>query len=184
MAKLVSKTYGDALFELALESGIIDTLFEEAKQLAPIIRDDKDLTRIMNHPKITVGEKQKIVEDIFGNRVSREITGLLTMLIAKGHYNEFYNVLDYFIKRVKEYKKIGTAYITSAMELSLAQKEYIRRKLLATTDYKKFELYYEVDGSLIGGIIIRIGDRVIDGSVKSKLARLTSELLKAKLQMP
>ncbi len=92
--------------------------------------------------------------------------------------------MSYFITQVKEYKKIGTAYISSAMELSLAQKDSIRRKLLDTTDYVQFDLIYDIDPSLIGGIVIRIGDRVVDGSVKSRLARLTSELSKAKLQMP
>ena len=184
MAKLVSKTYGDALFELALESGQMDSLFEEAKHLLEIIQTNEDLTKIMNHPKIVIEEKQKIIEDIFKDRASREMIGLMVMIIAKGHYNEIDSVLDYFITQVKEYKKIGTAYITSAMDLSLLQKDSIRRKLLETTDYVQFEFVYDVDPSLIGGIVIRIGDRVVDGSVKNKLSRLTSELSKLKLQMP
>lgn len=184
MAKLVSKTYGDALFELALESGQMNPLFDEAKRLLEIIQTNEDLAKIMNHPKIVIEEKQKIIEDIFKDRASREMIGLMLMIIAKGHYNEFDSVLDYFIAQVKEYKKIGTAYITSAMELSLLQKDSIRRKLLETTKYVQFEFIYVIDPSLIGGIVIRIGDRVVDGSVKSKLARLTSELSKLKLQMP
>lgn len=183
MAKLVSKTYGDALFDLALESGQVDSLFQEAKAMLPIIKENEDLAKIMNHPKIVVEEKQKIVEDIFQERVSREMIGLMRMLIEKGHYQEFDSVLEYFIHQVKEYKKIGTAYISSPMELSLAQKDSIRRKLLETTKYAQFEFHYQIDPSLIGGIVIRIGDRVIDGSIKNKLARLTSELSKTKLQV-
>ncbi len=184
MAKLVSKVYGDALFELASESGQIDQLFEEAKKLLPIIQGNEDLTKMMNHPKIVIEEKQEIVENIFRQRISREMIGLMRMIIAKGHYNQFDSVLEYFIARVKEYKKIGTANVTSAMELSLAQRDSIRRKLLDTTDYVQFEIKYEIDPSLIGGIVIRIGDRVVDGSVQGKLARLRSELVKTKLQMP
>ena len=172
------------MFELASESGQTDELFQEVKKLLPIIRENEDLTKMMNHPKIVIEEKQKIVENIFRNRISREMTGLMRMIIAKGHYNEFGSVLSYFITQVKEYKKIGTAYISSAMELSLAQKDSIRRKLLDTTDYVQFDMIYDIDPSLIGGIVIRIGDRVVDGSVKSRLARLTSELSKVKLQMP
>ena len=84
MAKLVSKTYGDALFELALETGQIDGLLQEAKALLPIIKENEDLARIMNHPKIVVEEKQKIVEDIFKERASREMVGLMRMIIEKG----------------------------------------------------------------------------------------------------
>ena len=173
MAKLVSKTYGDALFELALESGQIDSLFEESKRMLAIVQTNEDLAKMMNHPKIVVEEKQKIIEAVFKDHASKEMTGLMMMIIAKGHYQEFDGVLDYFITQVKEYKKIGTAYITSAMELSLMQTEYVQ-----------FELVYKVDPSLIGGIVIRIGDRVVDGSVRNKLARMTCELSKLKLQMP
>ena len=183
MAKLVSKTYGDALFDLALESGQIDSLFQEAKAMLHIIKENEELAKIMNHPKIVVEDKQKIVEDIFKERASREMVGLMRMIIEKGHYNEFDSVLEYFIYQVKEYKKIGTVYISSPMELSLAQKDSIRRKLLDTTRYAQFEFHYQIDRSLIGGIVIRIGDRVIDGSIKNKLARLTSELSKTKLQV-
>ena len=56
MAKLVSKTYGDALFELASESGQTDELFQEVKKLLPIIRENEDLTKMMNHPKIVIEE--------------------------------------------------------------------------------------------------------------------------------
>ncbi len=184
MAKLVSKTYGDALFELALESGKVDALFDEAKRMLEIIQTNEDLAKMMNHPKIVIEEKQNIIESVFKDRASKEMTGLLLMIIAKGHYQEFDGVLKYFIEQVKEYKKIGTAYVTSAMDLSLMQKDAIRRKLLETTNYVQFEFIYEIDPSLIGGIVIRIGDRVVDGSVKNKLARLTGELSKLKLQMP
>lgn len=171
------------MFELALESGQVDDLYEEAKKMLNIVQENEDLAKIMNHPKIVVEEKQKMAENIFKNRASREMIGLLTMLIAKGHFKEFGNVLEYFIQQVKEYKKIGTAYVVSPVELSLAQKDSIRRKLLDTTKYLQFEFKYEVDPSLIGGVVIRIGDRVVDGSIKNKLARLTSELVKTKLQM-
>ncbi len=172
------------MFELALETGQTDSLYEEAKRMLVIVRKNEDLAKMMNHPKIVIEEKQKIIEKIFQGRASREMTGLMMMIISKGHYNEFDSVLEYFITQVKEYKKIGTAYITSAMELSLMQKDAIRRKLLETTDYVQFEMVYATDPSLIGGIVIRIGDRVVDGSVKSRLERLTSELSKIKLQMP
>lgn len=184
MAKLVSKTYGDALFELALESGKVDALFDEAKRMLEIIQTNEDLAKMMNHPKIVIEEKQNIIESVFKDRASKEMTGLLLMIIAKGHYQEFDGVLKYFIEQVKAYKKIGTAYVTSAMDLSLMQKDAIRRKLLETTNYVQFEFIYKIDPSLIGGIVIRIGDRVVDGSVKNKLARLTGELSKLKLQMP
>ena len=82
---------------------------------------------------------------------------------------------------MKEYKKIGTAYVTSAVELKDAQKAQIKEKLLATTQYVEFEMNYEVDPSLIGGMIIRIGDRVVDSSIKTQLYELKKQLMDVQL---
>ena len=77
MAKLVSKTYGDALFELAVESGQVDEMLEEARGIRQILRDDNELSKLMNHPKIVKEEKIEILEQIFKGRVRDEVTGLL-----------------------------------------------------------------------------------------------------------
>ena len=79
----------------------------------------------------------------------------------------------YFVDRVKEHKNIGTAYVTSAVELSEAQKAAVEKRLLETTKYVEFEMHYSVDTDLIGGMVIRIGDRVVVSSIKTKLYDLT-----------
>ena len=183
MAKLVSKTYGDALFELAVESGQVDEMLDEARSIQQILHEDNELSKLMNHPKIVKEEKIEILEQIFKGRVQAEITGLMRMLVSKGHYGEMESVFAYFIDQVKEYKNTGTAYVTAPMPLSDSQKEQIKKKLLETTKYVEFELHYDVDESLIGGMVIRIGDRVVDSSVKSRLMTLTRELSKIQLKV-
>ena len=178
MAKLVSNTYGDALFELALENNQLDSMLEEVKAVASVLQENEDLTKLMNHPKIVKEEKIKIIEEIFTNQVSREVVGLMRMIVQKGHFNEMESVFMYFIDRVKEYKNIGTAYVTSAVTLSDGQKSAVEKRLLETTKYIQFEMHFDVDAALIGGMTIRIGDRVVDSSVKNKLNDLTRELLK------
>ena len=176
MAKLVSKTYGDALFELALEADKLDLFLEEVKAVAEAMEQNEDLTRLMNHPKIVKEEKMKLIEDIFKGNVSDELVGLMRMVVEKGHYNERGSIFLYFINQVKEYKKIGTAYVTAPLPLSDEQKAAVEKRLLETTKYVEFEMHYDVDAALIGGLVIRIGDRVVDSSVKNKLTSLTREL--------
>ena len=183
MAKLVSKTYGDALFELALEENKIDSLLDEVKAVLAALAENQDLSKLMNHPKISKEEKVEIIENIFKGRVSMELCGLMRMLVQKGHYQEIDDVLEYFIDCVKEHKNIGTAYVTSAMELSAAQKKAVEKRLLETTKYVEFEMNYNVDAELIGGMVIRIGDRVVDSSIKTKLYDLTRELTKIQLKV-
>lgn len=183
MAKLVSKTYGDALFELALETNQLDSMLDEVKAVDQALSEDKDLTRLMNHPKIVKEEKMKLIEDIFKGRASDELVGLMRMLVEKGHYNEMGEVFAYFIDMVKEHKNIGTAYVTSAIELSDDQKKAVEKRLLETTKYEQFEMHYAVDAALIGGMIIRIGDRVVDSSIQTKLRGLTRDLTKIQLKV-
>ena len=84
---------------------------------------------------------------------------------------------------MKEYKNIGTAYVTSAVALTDEQKAAVEKRLLETTKYVQFEMHYSVDAELIGGMVIRIGDRVVDSSIKSKLYSLTRELSKIQLKV-
>ena len=87
-------------------------------------------------------------------------------------------MFDYVIGLVKEEKKIGIAYVTSALPLTGTQKANIIKRLLDTTKYEEFEMNYSVDKSLIGGVVIRIGDRVVDSSIKTKLYELSKDLRK------
>ena len=176
MAKLISKTYGDALFDIAVESKKTDVFFEEVKGLEKVLTENPELLKFLGHPDIELSEKVTAVEKIFAGRISDEIVGLLRIVVTKGRSSELMNILDYFIAKTKEFKKIGIASVTSASELSDVQKQKIVEKLLSSTSYKEFEMSYKVDPDLIGGVVIRIGDRVVDGSVRNKLANLKKEL--------
>ena len=176
MAKLVSKTYGDALFAVALEENRMDEFFEAAKVVSEILRTNDEFCKLMNHPKIIKEDKVKMVKESFGGKIPREIVGIMTLLVTKGRAGEMLSVLDYFVDLVKEEKKIGKAYVITAVALDDKQKEKVEQKLLDTTKYETFEMNYSVETSLIGGMVIRIGDRVVDSSVKTKLYDLTREL--------
>lgn len=177
MAKLVSKTYGDALFAIALEENRLDELYDAANIVAEVLRTNEELGKLMNHPKIMKEDKVKIIEESF-DKAPREVIGLMTLMIQKGRAEEILSVLDYFVDHVKEEKKIGKAEVTTAVELSVLQKQKVEKKLLDTTKYEIFEMSYQVDESLIGGMVIRIGDRVVDSSIKTKLHDLSRELRK------
>ena len=181
MAKLISKTYGDALFELALEENKIDDYVEEVKAIAEILKENPELSKLLDHPKISKEEKITVVGQIFEGKISKELLGLINMIVEKDRNNAMEDIFKYFIDRVKEYKNIGVAKVTSAVELSDAQKSQVEKRLLETTGYVKFEISYDVDKDLIGGMVIRIGDRVVDSSIRTRLYELTKELNKIQM---
>lgn len=181
MAKLVSQTYGEALFELALEKGTMDSLYDEAKGVKEVFLNNDELIKLLNHPKIDKDNKIQVMENIFKGNISDDFTGFLTVIVRKDRHNDIDAILDCFIAKVKEYKRIGIAYVTTAVELTDSQKKSVEDKLLKTTSYAEFEMNYSVDKSIIGGMIIRIGDRVVDSSIKSEMTEMSKGLLKIQL---
>ena len=178
MAKLVSKTYGEALFELAVEEGKEDLFLAEISKLKEILAENPDFGKLMNHPKILKEEKLAVIKEVFGGRLSDELTGFLHLVVSKDRYGEIDAILNYFIDEVKKLKGIGVAYVTTAYSLSEAKKKEVENKLLTTTAFKKMEMHFSVDEELIGGMVIRIGDRVVDSSIATKLFDMRRTLLK------
>lgn len=181
MAKLISKTYGDALFEIAVEENKTGLFLDEVKGLLTVIQEDKDFWGFMNHPKIPKEEKIKVVETVFQNRIEKELLGFLITIVEKDRYAEIESILEYVITQINEYLSIGTAYVTTAVPLKADEKKEIEEKLLATTKYKTIECSYTEDGTLIGGMIIRMCDRVVDSSIRTKLEKMERELMAIQL---
>ena len=136
MAKLVSKVYGDALFEAAMERDMLSPVYEEVQSLHTVLMENADLVQFLNHPQIIKEEKLKVVEIVT---------------------------------------------VTSAVELSAEQKAHAEAKLLETTAFVSLEVTYSVDPAILGGLVIRIGDRVVDSSVRTRLGEIRRDLMKLQL---
>ena len=122
MAKLISKTYGEALFELAVEENKVDVLAEEISAILDILKQNPDFVNLLNHPKIPKDEKITLLETVFKGKVSDEMSGFLAVLLSKDRQGGIFGIFDYFMHCAREYKKIGVLYVTSAVTLSAVQK--------------------------------------------------------------
>lgn len=181
MAKLAVTTYGDALFQIAVESSECSRMLEEITELKAVLADNKELGELMLNPRFSKEEHLNIIRSIFKDRLSDNLYGFLELLVTKNRYGELEGILDYFTDKVKEYQGIGRATVTTAVTIDDIQKQKIKERLLETTKYKLMEIEYNVDPSLIGGMIIRIKDRVVDSSVRSKLDRMSRDLHKVQI---
>ena len=182
MAKLISKTYGEAIFELAVSEDRVDELAQEIETVLGVLEENPEFSEIMRHPKIIKEEKLQIVENVFKGRVSDELTGFMRLIVEKDRYGQIGEIMHYFLDEGKKRKGIGVAYVRSALPLREEQKRQVEAKLLETTSFREMEMHYQVDETLIGGMLIRIGDRVADSSIRTKLTHLEQQLLKIQLQ--
>lgn len=181
MAKLVSKTYGEALFETAMDNRKAEEMLKEIRMVNALLEENPNFDKLMKHPGVPKLEKVQLVETVFQGNVSDELSGFLKIVVEKERYKDLQDIFHYYIDRMKEIDGVGVAYVTTAMELTQPQKESVQAKILDTTSYKTLEMHYQTDSSLIGGMVIRINDRVVDSSVRTKLNDLTKQLLQIQL---
>ena len=181
MAKSAITTYGEALFQIACESSSCIEMLKEVTELKNVVDANPELKELMSNPRFSKEEHLGILEKVFKGKIDEKLFSFLELLTVKGRYGYLDEILDYFILRVKEYLHIGQAKVTSAIAIDDEMKKRIKDKLLSTTDYKEIEIEYETDPSLIGGMVIRIKDRIVDNSVKTKLENITRDLHKIQL---
>lgn len=181
MAKLVSKVYGDALFSLAREEEQMDALWKEAAMMYEAIDSNPEFLSILCHPEMTMEKRLALLQEVFQEGLSQNMMGLLNVLVKKGRIGEILSVLDYFMEQVSAYKKIGEVVVQTPMPLSEEQREKIENKLLEVSEYETLSVDYQIDESLLGGIVIRIGNRVLDNSIRSKIDAMSRQLSKVKL---
>lgn len=180
MAKLVSKVYGDALFELALEENKLDEIWDEVKAISVALKENPEFLTTLRHPDMSMEKKQELLKDIFG-KMSDDTMGLLDVLVRKNRIGELDKVLEYFDERAKERKQIGLVEVCTPKELSDSDKKRVEDRVLEVTDYASLEVDYKIDKSLLGGMVIRIGDQVLDNSIRSKLDALSRQLSAVRL---
>lgn len=181
MAKLISKTYGEALFELAIEKGHGELFLKEIDEIRAILRENPDLDKLFKHPSIAKKEKKEMLKRIFEDFISIEMLGFLLIIIEKERYKNLESIFVYFMDKMKEENKIGVAKVVTAVELNAVQKDEVYERLIATTSYQKMEIDYQVDSTIIAGMTILIKGRVIDSSVRTKLDNLKKQLLQIQL---
>ena len=181
MAKSAITTYGEALFQIAVESSSCLPMLEEVTELKKILSDNPELGSVMLNPRFSKEEHSEIISNVFKGRIDDKLFSFLELLVNKGRYNYLEEILDYFVSRVKEHLHIGQASVTSAIEIDDEMKKRIKEKLLSTTDYKEIEIEYITDPSLIGGMVIRIKDRIVDNSVRTKIENISRDLHKIQI---
>ena len=180
MAQLVLRPYATALFDLAKEQGKVDEFKSQVKLVISLIEKNPEFMDLLMHPKIIVDEKIKLIDKVFSNKVADEITGMLTIIVKKGRQNVLINILQLFLEMVSQYQGIVKATVTSAVKLNNEQLAQIKGKIENSTK-KDVELHTEVNQDLIGGMIIRVGDNVVDASIAGRLQTLKEGLTNLRL---
>lgn len=162
MAKSVTNVYGEALFHEAMSSDRFDRVVSDAEKILGAFEG-----------KCAAEEAMK--------DLTPEMQGLLSVVVEKGRDNELRGILEAFLEIRDRECKIGRATVKTAKELSDAKRAEVIEKLKSTTSYRELKVDFVVEPELVGGMVITVGDRMLDTSVKTKLERMGQELCALKL---
>lgn len=175
MAEIVINRYATALFEIAKEQGAMTKFKEEAIAICDILKDTPEYINLLSHPSVVEANKLEFIQEAFSGKVAHEFVGLMELIIKKSRTEYLIDILIKFIEMAKQEEGLIRGMVTSAMPLTNQQIAQIKANLEQGTG-KTIELDVVVDASLIGGLIIRVGDKVVDGSIKGQMNTLKSEL--------
>ena len=171
MEKLVAKTYATALFDVAIESNQLDRFGEELEFIVGTFRQHPEFYELYKTPQISSEEKKQIVAKVFQQGISQEVMSFLKILLDKRRTGSFEDIAKEYQRLANAHNNIAEAVAITAIPMSSEEKLALENKLSMTTG-KVVRLKNEIDDSIIGGILVRIGDKVIDGTIQSRLNEL------------
>lgn len=175
MAELVAKTYAQALFEVATENQQIDQYGEELFFVLDTFRTYDEFYKIYKTPQIGKEEKKSIIQNVFSGRISTEIMNFLKVLVDKRRTSAFEKIAKEYKKLENGFKNILEGVVVTAVPLNESDRVSIESKISKMTG-KTVKLKNEIDASIIGGILVNVGDKVIDATIKNRLDELEKDL--------
>jgi len=173
--KILGSRYARALIDLA-KPDAIEKVRQDLQTILEIYIADLDFARILKHPLISENNKKEILGRFLRGKVEPLLIRFIETLIAKKRINLLPTIAEIYGLLADESLGIIRAKVKTPFSLPPAQQEIIRQKLTALTKQQVI-INIEINPSLLGGLAIQIGDRVIDGSVQGRLKDLREKLL-------
>jgi F-type H+-transporting ATPase subunit delta len=173
----VSRRYARALFQIGVDSGTFEALGQELSDLAEVFAGSVELRQTLENPSFKPSEKRAILEKLLPRVApSRTVQSFALLLLERGRIAALPSIARAYRELVDGHTGRVRATVVSAQPLAAGDLDRVRQALEKRTK-KKVLLESQVDPSLIGGLVARVGDLVLDGSVRTQLATLRQKLL-------
>jgi ATP synthase F1 delta subunit len=173
----IARVYADALFEAAKDSGKLDEIHEQLGEVADAIAENHDLQVFLFSPYFSTAEKRDgIAKAISG--AEPELINFLELLAEKHRMPAIFRIRVRLSELWAEENKRLDVTVTSAVELDKSVIEHVGSEIEKQTD-RKVELHSQVDPDILGGLVLRVGNMVLDASLRSKLEKLRKEVAAA-----
>jgi F-type H+-transporting ATPase subunit delta len=176
IGSMVAKRYALALFQLVREQQLLDTVEEELRVVKEVFYVNEDLKAVLQSPKVSREKKKAILTNAFST-VNKYVLNTLLLLVDRHRENEIMDVATEFSELANEERGIEAADVYSVRPLTDDERTGLSAYFAEKVGKKSLQIENIVDSELLGGIKVRIGNRIFDGSLRGKLDRLERTLL-------
>ena len=163
-----SNEYADALFSLAMDLQAEEETLGALHLIRDSFRKEPEALAMLASPSIPKSERLKALEDAFSSHLPQQVMGYMHVLCSNGHIREFDDSVKAFEELYNSARKLSTAVVTSAVALSDTEKAELQTKLEKRLG-RTIRLECAIDESLLGGLVVQVDGKVIDGSLKHRL---------------
>ena len=172
----VAKRYAKSLLDFAKEKGELENVLNDMKLLVSVCDSSRELGTLLASPIINMDKKATILKKVFAGKVSAITLAFFNILTHKGRESHLEGIAKEYIRLYKEYKGIQTAIVTSAFGLDDQLRKEVYQRVKDSLQ-SEVELVEKVDKDLIGGFVLRVGDKQYDASIAHDLRGLRRALV-------
>ncbi len=171
----LARRYMKAAFEVARDAGVTEELGAQLRRLQAVVENTPELARLLEHPTMALERKLQAVTDVLGEEPLPTLQELLETMIEHNRGEVLQVAGEVYREVADEALGIVRAQVTTALPLDRERAGRLREALAAWLN-TKVVLEEEIDAEIIGGVVVEIGDRVLDGSLRGRLERMTASL--------
>lgn len=177
MYEYLNRRYGLALYEVAQEQGKETKYLEDLREIVELIKSNEGLLELIKHPQLSTSRKKELFDSIFKGKTEDEVLSLLHLLIEKDKILNLEGILKEMEKIHLEANKTVIAQVKTVVPLEDEERTTLIKKLQQMYN-KVILLQEEIDKTILGGVYVRVGNDVIDGTIKSKFEEIRKLTLK------
>lgn len=168
----IVEPYAQALMDVSQANNLTQQFGEEVASLLNLLSQSPELQDFLASPVVTSEDKQAILQRIAGDQVHPYLMNFLKILVSRRRILLLSPICQQYRELLRELNQIVLAEVTSAVPLNESQEQAIRDRVKGITGAQNVELDTKVDPDLIGGVIIKVGSKIIDSSLQGQLRRI------------
>jgi F-type H+-transporting ATPase subunit delta len=170
-----AEAYAEALLTIAHAEGHLGEIEDELFRFARILEGSDELRMALTDPQLPAERRQAVVEELLEGKALPTTKAIISFIVMLGRTSDLAKIVDRFVSRAAEERQHEVAEVRTAVELDQKQQQRLADALSKATG-KRIEVKIVVDPDVLGGVIARIGDTVIDGTVRNEIEQLKEQL--------